>query len=208
MPSAYQCYYTDTWKKHFCLYGARAYYLVILCQQHIILTECRPTAYYMTSICKQNIVVLYMPTAYCLAVCVRSLLFCQCVSTAYWYDLTVDIYINSILLCCLGWQHGSAKNYYKLGVLPTTHHIMLTVGSTAYYLDSLQLPVPVWNTYQYDLDMLKKFILKNVSWVLLNVGLYFAQTTLFWFSEITTTCTCWIPRRGSSGPIAAKKCWG
>jgi hypothetical protein len=88
MPTAYHCYYTDTWKKHFCLYGSRAYYLVILCQQHIILTECRPTANYMTSICKQNIVVLYMPTAYCLAVCVRSLLFLSvCVnSILVWFD--------------------------------------------------------------------------------------------------------------------------
>jgi hypothetical protein len=32
--------------------------------------------------------------------------------------------------------------------------------------------------------------------VLLNVGLYFAQTTLFWFSKINATCACWIPRRG------------
>jgi hypothetical protein len=96
-----------------------------------------------------------MPTAYCLTVCVRSLLFCQCVSTANWYDLTVDTYINSILLCCLGRQHVSAKNFYKLEVLPTTNHIMLTVGSTAYYHNSLQLLVPVWNTWQYDLDMSK-----------------------------------------------------
>jgi hypothetical protein len=25
---------------------------------------------------------------------------------------------------------------------------------------------------------------------LLNVGLYFAQTTIFWFSEIDATCAC------------------
>jgi hypothetical protein len=128
MPTAYHCYYTDTWKKHFCLHGSRAYYLVILCQQHIILTECRPTAYYMTSICKQNIVVLYMPTAYRLAVCVRSLLFCQCVSTAYWYDLTVDIYIYQ--------QHTTLLFRMTACVSQELLQIRSFAYNTPYYVDS------------------------------------------------------------------------
>jgi hypothetical protein len=39
---------------------------------------------------------------------------------------------------------------------------------------------------------------------MLNVGLYFAQTTLFWFSEINAMCACWIPRRGIADLLLPK----
>jgi hypothetical protein len=47
---------------------------------------------------------------------------------------------------------------------------------------SIEITVPVY----FYLENL----LKSVYTAVLNVGLYFAQTTLFWFSEINATCVC------------------
>jgi hypothetical protein len=62
------------------------------------------------------------------------------------------------------------------------HKIFLSVNANSYTTCAVKqnLLFAKWNI---------RFV-PNSTVYMLNVGLYFAQTTIFWFSEIDATCAC------------------